>query len=95
MKNKKVIVRCDKAGVFFGEFVEKTDNEVTLKNVRKLYYWSGAAAVEQLSVDGVSCPNNCKFTVTIKRMIVSNWIQIIPCTQKSVESIEGVETWKV
>jgi hypothetical protein len=95
MENKKVIVRCDKAGVFYGELIKKTNNEVILKNVRKLYHWSGAAAVEQLSVDGVRNPNNCKFTITVNEMIVSNWIQILPCTEKSIKSIEGVEAWRV
>lgn len=51
---KKVIVRAEKAGVFFGTLAKKEGSEVQLYNARKLYYWSGAAAVEQLAVDGVN-----------------------------------------
>ena len=46
MIGKKVIVRADRAGVFFGELVEKNGTEVKMKNVRKLFYWTGAAAIE-------------------------------------------------
>ena len=32
----KVIIRADRAGVFFGELIEKNGTEVKMKNVRKL-----------------------------------------------------------
>jgi hypothetical protein len=43
MKGEYVIVRCNNAGVFFGIYESKEGNELTLTNVRKLHYWSGAA----------------------------------------------------
>lgn len=91
---KKVIVRANGAGVFFGELKEKNGNEVTMTNVRKLFYWDGAAAVEQLSVDGTSKPDNCKFTVFIEEMTITNVLQIIPCTDKAIESLTNVPEWK-
>jgi hypothetical protein len=39
MKGKYVILRSDRAGVFFGVLKEKNDQEVTMTNVRKLHYW--------------------------------------------------------
>ena len=48
----KVIIRADRAGVFFGELVERNGTEVKMRNVRKLFYWSGAAAIEQLAIEG-------------------------------------------
>lgn len=95
MKNKKVIIRADKPGVFFGELIEKNGNEVKMKNVRKLYYWDGAAAVEQLSVDGVANPDQCKFTVFVDYMEIFGVDQIIPCTEKAIKSIEAVRLWKI
>lgn len=45
----KYIVRCDRAGVFYGEIDGVEGNVVSMRKVRKLWLWSGAAAVEQLS----------------------------------------------
>lgn len=92
---KKVIVRANGAGVFFGELKEKNGNEVTMCNVIKLYYWDGAAAVEQLAVDGTSKPNNCKFTVSVEEMTITNVLQIISCTKKSIKSLSSVKEWKL
>lgn len=93
--NNYYIVRANEAGVFFGEIKERSHDEVTMTNVRKLWYWDGAAAVEQLAVDGVSKPKNCQFTVVIDEMIIANPIQIIPCTDKAYKSLSEVPVWKV
>lgn len=93
-KENYVIVRADRAGVFFGELVKKEGSEVTLNNCRKLYYWDGAAAIEQLAIDGVSNPDDCKFTITVNNAVILGIIQIIPCTEKSIVSIKSVKEWK-
>ena len=90
-----VIVRGDHSGVFFGELKERSGQEVTMGNVRKLWYWDGACAVEQLARDGVSLPRNCKFTVTVDEMTITDAIQIIPCTDAAQKSISGVAEWKI
>ena len=95
MENQKFIVRSDKAGVFFGEIKERNGDEVTMTNVRRIWYWSGAASLSQLAVAGVSKPKDCKFTVYVKEMIILGIIEIIPCTEEAIKSIEGVEEWKV
>ena len=92
--NKEVIVRSDKAGVFFGTLVKKEGTELTLLNARKLYYWSGASAVEQLATDGVKYPANCKFTITVSLIILSTYDQIIPVTEKATNVIKSVPEWK-
>lgn len=94
MLNKKVIVRSDRAGVFFGTLKEKNGSEVTLTDVRRLWYWDGAASISQMAVDGVSKPDNCKFTVTVPEIMILGVIEIIPCTDKAIKSIEGVKVWK-
>lgn len=88
------IVRGDRSGVFFGKIAERNGSEVRMQKVRKLWYWDGACAVEQLARDGVACPNNCKFTVTVEEMTITDAIQIIPCTENAKESISGVKEWK-
>lgn len=98
MENKKenqyFIVRATNAGVFFGQIKERSHDEVTMTNVRKLWYWDGACAVEQLAMDGTEKPDNCKFTVIVTEMIIADPIQIIPCTDKATESLKGVGVWK-
>ena len=91
---KKVIVRTNRAGVFFGTLKESDKTSATLSDVRKLWYWDGACAVEEIAENGVERPDNCKFTVTVPEMVVNEWIQIVPCSDKAVESIEGVKIWK-
>ena len=87
-------MRGDRSGVFFGTLAEKDRQEVRLEKCRRLWYWDGAASISQLAVDGVSAPNNCKFTVTVDEIEILDAIEIIPCTDKAIESIEGVREWK-
>ena len=94
MLNKKVIVRGDRSGVFFGTLVKKEGREVVLANCRRLWYWDGACSISQLAVDGTKNPGDCKFTVTVDELAVLDAIEIVPCTDKAIDSIEGVREWK-
>lgn len=94
MDMKKVIVRGDRSGVFFGTLMNRNGQEVKLSNCRRLWYWDGAASISQLAVDGTTCPENCKFTVVVPEIEILDAIEIIPCTEKAVKSIESVLVWK-
>ena len=97
MKTKEmenVIIRTEKAGVFFGNIKERKRQEEIITNCRRLWYWSGAASLSQLAVEGTSRPRDCKFTVVVEEMVVLGVIEIIPCTQKAIESINSVAVWK-
>ncbi len=93
---RKCIVRCHGAGVLFGEVKEIKSEanglNVRLGNARKVWYWDGAAAVEQLSQDG--CNDKSKITVAVPELVVANAIQIIPCTGKAIANIEAKKEWK-
>lgn len=93
--NQDYIVRCDRAGVFVGKIKERNGSEVTMTEVRKLWKWDGACAVEQLAQDGTKAPGSCCFTVTVPEMTVLEAIQIIPCTDAASASLRGVKEWKV
>lgn len=95
MINKKVIVRGEYSGVFFGTLIEKNGKEVTLENCRRIWYWEGAASISQLAVDGVKKPEQCKFTVSVNSIAILDAIEIIPCTETAIYSIEGVKEWKI
>lgn len=94
MDNRFYIVRADRAGVFFGHILERVGSEVTMTNVRRLWYWSGACSLSQLAVDGVKNPGECKFTVIVPEMTILGVIEIIPANEAAVKSIEAVKPWK-
>lgn len=93
---RKCIVRCYGAGVFFGEVKEVSSDvnglNVRMANARKVWYWDGAAAVEQLSQDG--CNDRSKITVTVPNLVVAYAIQIIPCSDKAITNLEAKKEWK-
>ena len=95
---KKVIVRSYGAGVFFGTLneVEVQGDKliVELLKDRKLYYWDGACAVQEIANKGTLRTEKCKFTVTVESQIISSVLEIIPCTEIAIKVIEGVKEWK-
>lgn len=93
--NQKFIVRCDRSGVFYGEIASRNGREVEMTNVRQIWYWNGAATLMQLASEGTKKPNNCKFTVEVESLQVLDAIEIIPCTDKAIDSIDSVKVWKI
>jgi hypothetical protein len=92
-KKQYVICRGDRSGVFAGYFSSKNGREVTLLNARRLWYWVGAASLSQLSVDGVSQPESCKFPCEVEQVEILDVIEILPCTEKAKQSIANVKVW--
>ncbi len=89
-----VIIRTYSAGVHTGYLKRREGKEVELVNTRRIYYWNGAATLSQLSRDGVSKPDDCKFPEQIDSIILTEAIEIIPCTEKARKSIQEVKAWK-
>ena len=89
-----VIIRTYSAVVFAGYLESQVNQEVVLRNARRLWYWDGAATLSQLAVDGVSKPSNCKFPVAVDEIKLLQAIEIIPCTDVARESIQGVPIWR-
>ena len=54
--------------------------------------YNGAASLSELSQSGVK-RNGSKFSVTVPEMVVAGVIEIIPCTEKAVNSINAVPVW--
>jgi len=95
MKDKKVVmVRTYSAGVFMGELVSRKGQEVVLTNARRIWYWSGAASLSQLAMEGTSDPANCKFPCPVDRVELLHAVEIIDVTSKAKASIDGVPVWK-
>ncbi|MDD4516585.1 hypothetical protein [Massilibacteroides sp.] len=94
-KNQYYIVRCDRSGVFFGKITERNGQEVTMSDVRNIYYWDGAATIRQLAAEGTTKPKECKFTMAVDEILLLDAIEIISCTETAVSSIKGVKEWKM
>lgn len=90
---KKCIFRGDRSGVFYGELVERNGQEVEIKNCRRLWYWDGACSISEIALSGVKRPDNCKFTVTVESLVITDCIEIDVCTDKAIKSIESVKVW--
>ena len=92
--NKYVIVRTFSAGVFAGNLESRTGQEVVLTNARRIWYWSGAASISQLAMEGTSDPSNCKFPIEVARIELLQAIEILDVTPQAEKSIKGVPVWK-
>ncbi len=95
MEETYYIVRGDRSGVFFGNIAKREGKEVTMRNVRRLWYWDGAASISQLAQEGTRSPENCKFTLIVDEAIILDCIEIDKCTSKAVKSISGVKAWRI
>ena len=62
MKSKQYsIIRTYSAGVFAGYIKSRKGKEAVITNARRIWYWSGAASLSELSLKGVKNPSQCKF----------------------------------
>lgn len=89
------IVRTYSAGVFAGNIESKNGREVTLTNARRLWKWSGAASLSQLAMEGVKDPNGCKFPREVSKVILTEVIEILDCTNDAQRIIKDVPIWEV
>ena len=87
------MVRTDSAGVFAGYVERREGQEATLRKARRIWYWAGAASLSQLSMEGTSKPEECKFPCEVDTVVLTDVIEIIPMTARAKESIEGVPVW--
>lgn len=90
---KDVIVRTRSAGVFAGDLQSFKEGIAVVANARRLWYWSGAASLSQLSVEGVKNPGACKFPVAVPEVTLPEVIEILPVSKKARASIDSVPVW--
>ena len=95
MNGKYVIVRCDRAGVFAGTLETHDGQQVTLRNARKLWRWHGATETLQIAAEGVACPRDCRFTMEVDSIVLTDAIEIIPTTPQAEANIKAVPVWKM
>lgn len=90
---KYQIVRTYSAGVFAGYVVSRNGREVVMKDARRLWYWSGAASLSQLAIEGTKNPQECKFPCEVERVELLEAIEILDTTEIAEKSIREVKIW--
>ena len=90
-----VIVRTYSAGVHFGTLDSRKGKEVVLKNARRAWYWKGAASLSQMAVESVKCPTECKFSVPVATITLTEAIEIITCTPGAKKNLMEVFEWRM
>lgn len=91
---KYVIVRTYSAGVFAGFLESRKGQEVVMQKARRLWYWKGAASLSQVAMEGVKCPNECKFPCEVDRIELTQAIEILDVTPEAQANIAAVPIWK-
>ena len=87
------IIRCRNAGVHSGFVKERNGKEVTLLQTRRLWRWWGKT-LSGLATEGTFKPADCKFSDEIQEITILDACEVIPCTQKAIDSLRGVGAWK-
>lgn len=95
MKSKQYsIIRTYSAGVFAGYIKSRNGKEAVITNARRLWYWSGAASLSELSLNGAKNPEQCKFPAEVSEVTLTEVIEILPCTKEAEKSIKAVPVWE-
>ncbi|MBK7366223.1 MAG: hypothetical protein IPI97_14995 [Nitrosomonas sp.] len=94
MIGQKVIIRTYSAGVWFGLLEQKQNNEVILKDARRMWQWW---AKEGISLSSVAMKGIKKEKSKIAEPVTLVWleaIEIILCSDDAIRLIEGAENAK-
>ena len=93
---KKAIIRGNNSGVQYGTITAIDNSIVVLENSRRIWYWSGAASLSQMAMEGVKDAKACKFSlVQATPHIITDVIEVLICSPDAINNIEGVPVWKV
>ena len=94
MIGKKCIVRTYSAGVWFGEIAEKAEEEVIIKNARRLWQWKSSSGISLSSVAIHGLNESGSKVVESVDEVWLKAIELIPCSDTAIKSIEGCKNVK-
>lgn len=88
---KKVLIRANGAGVYFGTLEKMEGNHVKVANVRNIWHWKGASCLSQIANEGVA---GDKIGPVVSSMVINNVLQVMPLTDKAITNLENQPEWK-
>lgn len=81
-KGINVLIRTHTAGVHFGTFEERTGQEVLLSNARRIWSWSGALSLSEISKTGLNISAS-KISESVEEILLLQAVEIIPINKNS------------
>ena len=93
-----VIIRGRDSGVHAGELasIDHATKSCVLHNARRIWYWSGAATLSQLAMEGAKNVKDCKFAVSVPvQEIVGDVCEVIRCSPAAEAMIRGCPEWRM
>ena len=88
MIGSKVIVRTYSAGCWFGTLDQKSGNEVILTQARRMFYWYAEKGISLSACSIYGVKDKSKIVEAVEQVWLEA-IEIIPCSELAIESIEG------
>lgn len=88
------LFRGDRSGVFVGYLKSLSGKEAIILEARRIWYWTGAASISQLAIDGTNNPANCKFPEAVSKMQLTDVIEVLDVTERARKSLDSVKIWK-
>ena len=88
---KKVLIRANGAGVYFGTLEKMEGNQVKVANVRNIWRWTGATCLSQIANEGVT---GNKIGPVVSSMVINNVLQVMPITDAAIANLENQPEWK-
>jgi len=92
-KGQKVIVRTYSAGVHFGTLVSRNGKEVVLDGARRIWRWRGANTLSEIATKGLDAANSA-IACAVDGHVLTEAIEILPCSAEAAKQIEGANAWK-
>ncbi len=82
-----VLVRTRSAGVHCGTLAEFAGTAVLLQAARRLWRWSGANTLHEVSLRGVRPPS--RVSESVARICLTEAIEVIPCTPEARSNLDA------
>lgn len=89
---ERVLIRSYGSGVHFGTLVAKEGTEVTLRDARRVWYWTGANTLHELSLRGAK--SGSKISEPVPSITVTGVLEILPL-QKEAETALAALGWDI
>jgi hypothetical protein len=74
-----VVVRTYSAGVHVGTIARRGPHTLVLRDARRVWRWSGANTLHEMSLRGVS--DASRISEPVAEITLADWIEVIPCTE--------------
>jgi hypothetical protein len=85
MIGKFCVVRTFSAGVHVGTLAELAGKSCVLTDARRLWRWTGAMTLNEVSQDGVG--DDSRISKPVPLILLTEAIEVIPCSAKAEKNL--------